>query len=161
MAEAPAINASPLIFLARSGQLDLLQLLHPRILVPEPVATEIQARGAGDPTFRALEGTPWLVTMPAVEIAPEILAWDLGRGESSVLAYALARPGTLTILDDRSARRCAQLMDIPHIGTLGLVLRARRQGRIAKARPILIKMKEDGMYLSDAVLNSALELVGE
>jgi len=42
----PAVtNASPLIFLARGGYVDLLQFTGDRVLVPEPVAREIRARG--------------------------------------------------------------------------------------------------------------------
>lgn len=48
MAERPAVNASPLIFLARAGLLDLLQLVSPEVVVPEAVAAEIQRRGTSD-----------------------------------------------------------------------------------------------------------------
>src|SRR5438105_4824288 len=94
VAERPAVNASPLIFLARAGLIDLLQLLSPEVVVPEAVALEIGRRGTGDPTARALADTDWLVVIETPRTTPEIQAWGLGLGESAVLAWAQEHPGT-------------------------------------------------------------------
>lgn len=161
MAERPAVNASPLIQLADADLLDFLQLAGPEIVVPRPVAEEIRVGGAADAAERALDSTPWLTVVEVPMMPPIIQAWDLGEGESSVLAWAHANPGTLAILDDLAARRCAATLRIPVRGTLGLVLVAKQRGRIKAARPMLERMRESGMYLSDSVLNRALGLVGE
>jgi len=84
------VNASPLIFLARAGRLEFLQLAAPEILVPAAVATEIRQYDADDPAVQALESTPWLKMVEVPAVPPPIQAWDLGPGESSVLAYAMA-----------------------------------------------------------------------
>ncbi|WP_238845304.1 hypothetical protein [Nostoc edaphicum] len=39
MAELPAINTSPLIFLTKGGFLDLLQVISSSVIVPNAVAT--------------------------------------------------------------------------------------------------------------------------
>jgi predicted nucleic acid-binding protein len=46
-------------------------------------------------------------------------------------------------------------------GTLGIVLAARRKGRIPAARPVLLRLREAGMYLSDSILERSLARVGE
>jgi predicted nucleic acid-binding protein len=51
--------------------------------------------------------------------------------------------------------------NIPVRGTLGLVLTAKRRREIEAARPILLQLREGGMYLSDDVMNDSLALVGE
>jgi predicted nucleic acid-binding protein len=158
----PAVtNASPLIFLARGGYLDLLQLTGDRVLVPMPVAREIRARGSHDVTARALEETPWLKVVDPPEVPSFIQAWDLGPGESAVLAWAHAHAGCEAIIDDLAARRCAITFGIPLRGTLGLVLLAKRRGRFPLARPILEELRRGGMYLSDRTLDQALALIGE
>jgi predicted nucleic acid-binding protein len=161
LAERPAVNASPLIQLADADLLDFLQLAAPEIVVPQPVADEIRAGGAADAAVRALDSTPWLRVVEVPMTPPTIQAWDLGEGESSVLTWAHANSGTLAILDDLAARRCAATLRIPVRGTLGLVLVAKQRGRIKAARPVLEGMRASGMYLSDSVLNVALGLVGE
>ncbi|MGH9901571.1 MAG: DUF3368 domain-containing protein [Pyrinomonadaceae bacterium] len=161
MAERPAANASPLIFLSRAGLLDLFQLVSTEIVVPETVAAEIGRRGPSDPTAQAIAGTPWLVVLRTPPATPEILAWGLGPGESSVLAWAHAYPKTEVIIDDLAARRCAAAFQIPVRGTLGLVLTAKQRGLIPAARPVLLTLRQGGMYLSDRVMNRALEFVGE
>lgn len=161
MAERPAVDASPLIFLAHAGLLDLLQLAAESVVVPQPVASEIQRRGAGDPTARALSSTDWLQVVEPPQVPAAIQSWDLGPGESSVLAWCLAHTGTEAILDDLAGRRCAAALGIPVRGTLGLVLLGKGRGRFPAARPILESMRLAGMYLSDRVLERALRSVGE
>jgi hypothetical protein len=41
VAEAPAVNASPLIYLARAGLLDFLQLIAETVIVPASITDEI------------------------------------------------------------------------------------------------------------------------
>jgi predicted nucleic acid-binding protein len=90
-----------------------------------------------------------------------LLAWDLGKGEASVLAWALSNPGTTAVLDDQRARSYARWHGIPAIGTLGIVLRAKRQGMVPLARPLVQALIAGGMYLSKTVADKALALVGE
>jgi predicted nucleic acid-binding protein len=82
-------------------------------------------------------------------------------GESSVLALGLAHPNTEVIIDDLAGRKCADSLDIPVRGTLGLVLAAKKRGVIPEARPVIEDMMSAGLYLSKRVLDRALEKVGE
>jgi len=157
----PAINTSPLIFLTRGGFLDLLRIVSPEIAVPEAVAIEIQAYGETDVTAQALSATDWLVVVKTPPVPTVIQSWDLGAGESAVLTWGYLNPGTEVILDDLAARRCAAALGISVRGTLGLVLRAKQEGIIPAARPILEQLRLSGMYLSERVMNQALALVGE
>ena len=161
MAERPVVNASPLIFLSRAGLLDLLQLIAPEIIVPEIVAMEIEIRGPSDPTAEAISNTSWLLVTATPSVPPQIQAWGLGSGETSVLAWAHAHPGSEAIIDDLVARRCAAAFKIPVRGTLGLVLLAKQRGRIPSARRTLEQLRRAGMYLSDRLMNEALLRVDE
>ena len=161
MPDQAVVNASPLIFLARAGRLEFLQLAAPEILVPAAVAAEIRQYDPDDPAVQGLESTPWLKMVEVPAVPPPIQAWDLGPGESSVLAYAMAHRPMIAIIDDLSARHCAEVFRLPVSGTLGLVLTAKKRGVIPFARPALEHLRQSGMYLSDRVLNHALSFVGE
>lgn len=155
------VNTSPLIHLTEAKLLYLLREAAPVVWVPEPVAREIRAYGEHDPTACALTTQSWLEVKPVAALPSEILAWNLGAGESAVLALALAFPGSTAVVDDLVGRRCAEALNLPLRGTVGLVLAAKQAGRVAAARPILERLRDHGMYLSDVVVEKALRWVGE
>lgn len=78
-----------------------------------------------------------------------------------MLTVARQHPGSVAIIDDRAGRRCASALGIEVVGTLGLVLRAKRSGHLAEARPTLERLVASGMFLSRSVIDQALALVGE
>jgi len=160
--ESPVINTSPLIFLTKANQLDLLQqVVNKEVLVPVAVEAEIQQYGNEDITRQALAQTSWLVVIDTPPIPKVIESYHLGAGESAVLTWAYDNPNTETIIDDLAARRCASTLGIPVRGTLGLVLIAKQRGLIPAAKPIVEQLLSNGMYLSRKVINKALALVGE
>jgi len=145
----------------RAGLLALLRQAAASVWVPEPVAREIRAYGTDDPTATALASHAWLEVKPVDAITGELLAWNLGAGETSVIALAQSSPGSVAVIDDLAGRRCAEAMGLPLRGTVGLVLAAKKAKLIVAARPLLEQLRNKGMYLSDAVLNRALHRVGE
>jgi predicted nucleic acid-binding protein len=157
----PIVDASPLIYLSRAGYLPLLQVLGSRLLIPDAVFLEILAKGEGDTVARTVSAASWLTRLPAAPLSPRVAAWQLGAGESAVLSRAISYPGSLVILDDARARRFAQQLSIPMIGTLGIVVRARQQGLIQAARPVTEALVSHGMYISIPALEAALQLIGE
>jgi predicted nucleic acid-binding protein len=160
VAESPVVNASPLVILARADLLDLLRLEGEPVLVPDSVAREVR-RHSPDAAQRSLDSQAWLRIVPSPPIPALIEAWDLGEGESSVLAWAQAHPGSVAILDDLAARRCAAVLGVACRGCLGLVLLAKSRGVLPTARPGIRKLRDAGLYLSDAVVDRALALIGE
>jgi len=161
VAEPAVVNASPLVFLTRVGLLQILRLAGEPVVVPRAVVDEIKQYGPADRTAAALRAAGWLKEVDPIPIPPAIETWDLGSGETSVLAWAIANPGSAAVLDDLAARRCAASLAIPVRGTLGLILTAKRRGVIAEARPVLQRLRAAGMYLSDNVMERALKTVGE
>lgn len=94
------------------------------------------------------------MTIPAA-----ITQWDLGPGESAVLATALSLPAARPVVDDLAGRRCARAFRLNVIGTLGVVVAAHRRGAIGDPRALLLELRASGMWLSDTVIESALRLV--
>lgn len=107
------VNSSPLIHMGDVGRLDLLSGLYASVFVPDTVVNEIRAKGPQDPAARAVAGAPWLEVVNGGNTPAALLAWDLGLGETCVLAHAMARPGTEAVIDDLAARRCAKAFGIP------------------------------------------------
>ena len=90
-------------------------------------------RRAGSPTPRncgpggaALGQATWLAVVDPGPIPAVLTSHGLGAGETAVLAHALANPGSGVIFDDQAARTTAAAFGIPHLGTLGLLIFAKR-----------------------------------
>jgi predicted nucleic acid-binding protein len=157
VADAWVVNASPLIALGHAGMLDLLEQLPSELIVPVAVAEEILA-GPEDPAHRAMAsgwGPRRSTTVPA-----SVAEWSLGKGESAVLSLALD-VGATAVLDDRNARRCARTLGVPVIGTLGVILRAKNQGLIPAAGPVVRSVLDAGLYYDSEAVLKLLESIGE
>ncbi len=160
MSEAWVVDASPLILFSRIGRLDLIERLAPSILVPAAVIGEVREGEAKDAT--AATALQWAAPyeVPNAEVPVSVEHWDLGAGESQVITHGVLG-ARWVVLDDLAARRCAMAHDVPVIGTLGVVLRAKARRVIDEARPIVRRLLEAGMFLDQAFLEDALRAVGE
>lgn len=160
MSERWAIDASPLILLAKINHLDLLDQLSLSFVVPDAVVAEILAGPPDDPARRFLETTP--VNTVATPPHPLIAAWDLGAGETAVLTHALNNPPYKAIVDDGAARRCARALSIPLAGTLAIIIAARQKQLIPAAAPALQALLSHGFRIHEPVLRRVLrEAVNE
>jgi len=154
------LNASPLIVLARVGQEHLLHTLADEVVVPRAVAVEIEAGPADDPVRQVMAGG-YFTIVEAIPV-PEVLAWDLGAGETAVLSYALSKPGWTVILDDAAARKCARSFGLRLKGTLAVVILAKQRGSIPSATDVLRSLLNTGFRLDENVIREALSrTVGE
>lgn len=161
MRDVLVVNASPLILLSRIGRLDLLPALGGSVVVPHSVFMELQAGNHADGAADAVRANPSLVVFPDVAAPGLLLTWDLGAGETQVLAHCLARKGATAVLDDRAARRCAGAFDIAMLGTLGVVVRAKHDGLIPEAKPLLEDLRRQGLRLKPELVRAVLGRVGE
>ena len=155
-------NASPLIFLSRVGGLGWVSgLCPPFVGVPRGVMGEISAGHDGQYIIEAIEADDHFRVLDDIALSSVVAAWDLGLGESQVLSHCLGQTGVTAVLDDGAARQCGRSLDITVVGTLGVVLAARRKEWIPAARPVIERLLKEGLYLSSSLVSEALVEVGE
>ena len=154
------INASPIIFYARIEHLCLISELASEIIVPGSVLEEI--RQGHDKDASADRAISWASQYQHknLTIASSVAHWDLGAGESQVITYCLEYGGR-AVVDDRMARRCIYAHGLQVVGSLGIVLSARRNGLVEKARPMVYDLISAGLYLDRTFAEKSLALVGE
>jgi uncharacterized protein len=155
------VDTGPVIILAKVGRLDLLTRLARAVLLPSPVVREIRRGSAVGPARRAVEAG-WGTEVPVRYIWAAVRSVGLlGLGEQSVLTLGLKRPGSRVILDDRQARKAAQGLGLPMIGTVGVILFAQRRGLIPAVVPLFHAIRAAGSYVDDALLRQSAAGVGE
>jgi predicted nucleic acid-binding protein len=91
----------------------------------------------------------------------QILEASLGPGETEAIAIALHLGPCEVVLDDRPGRRLAERLGLSVVGTVGLLLRAKRHGLIEAARPELQALLSTGFFLDPRLVEQALSDVGE
>jgi predicted nucleic acid-binding protein len=74
---------------------------------------------------------------------------------------ALQNDGFRTVLDDRQGRLWAKKLNVPLIGSLGVVVLMKQSSLIPAAKPVLQKIREAGGYVSEAAIRAALVRAGE
>ena len=147
-------NSSPLIALARIQRLDLVPSIFERILIPPAVAREIA------PSIPNLP--PWAsIQAPSAMSSASVLRRRLGDGEREALALAIELRADWIILDDLPARRSAQAASLNVIGTLGMLVAAKRAGLLQSIRPDLDALVRTSFFLSPQLYEQLLQAAGE
>ena len=85
----------------------------------------------------------------------------LDDGEASAIALCLETPNCLLIIDERKGRKVAQNLQIPTIGTLGILLEAKNRGFLENIRPFVDKIQQTDFRISKELLNAVLIKAGE
>ena len=70
-------------------------------------------------------------------------------------------PSRIVLLDDSFARRVAQAAGLTVWGTLRILLEAKSQGLTESIRPLIVRLQDTGMWISDEVRARILTLAGE
>jgi predicted nucleic acid-binding protein len=145
-------NTSPLQYLHQIGQLPILSALAGRITVPSAVVHELATGLALGVDVPRVEQIDWITVRVPQSSRVLGLVQDLDPGETAVLALALESTAAKVILDDAQARRVAQVLGIPLIGTLGL---------LQEVRPLLDQLQRLNFRLSRTTRQAVLKLAGE
>ncbi len=67
----------------------------------------------------------------------------------------------MLISDDKQARLAAKRLGVAVIGTVGVLVRAKQSGIISALKPILDNLELNSFFISQALREEALKLVGE
>jgi predicted nucleic acid-binding protein len=152
-------NTGPLLALiAATGDLSLLKSLYEKVLVPREVADEIHAGGPSGFGVQRFDETSWLSVHPEYLSVSPYLANTLDRGEAAVIQLALDESIGVVCIDETVGRRVARLNNLKVTGSIGVLLRARRHGLIPDIGAAIENMRRAGIWVSQKVVNTALEL---
>jgi predicted nucleic acid-binding protein len=156
------INTSPLIaIVAAMGGFNVLQSLYTNVIVPFEVSQEILIGGTTGLGVTEFQADFWLQkqTVP-VNISP-ILLNSLDIGEASVIQLALNKNISTVCIDEAVGRRIARLSGLAVTGSIGILLRAKKEGYSLSIKTAIEKMLNHNIRLSQRVIDFALKESGE
>jgi predicted nucleic acid-binding protein len=143
------------------GYSSVLPALCDELVIPSGVAAEVQAGATSDlaSVWLTAEGGAFVRASP--DLHPALAHWRGGLGEAEVISWALTNPQFSAALDDRRARTFAMERGVRVIGSIGIIVVAKERGIISRAKPALEKLRGAGTYLTDSLIDKAIELAGE
>jgi predicted nucleic acid-binding protein len=152
-------NASPLINLARIGKLDLLRELYGELIIPEAVWHEVVEEGSGQPGAEEVKCADWIKTQGVTNMdLRRALQQELDAGETEAIVLALEIGADLLLMDERIGREVARHFGLRYTGLIGILIEAKRKGRISAIKPHLDSMRNiAGFHLSNELYLRVLQ----
>jgi predicted nucleic acid-binding protein len=152
-------NTTPFIALAAIQRLDLLPKLFGRLHVTAEVVEECAVGGLI--AVPPLQQVDWVVVAPTpAQMAPHILL-ELDKGEKATLLAAMAEKADLILMDEKLGRNMAEYLGLSVMGTLGVLLKARKVGLIESFRDAASLMRTRGIFYNSALIDRLAATVGE
>jgi hypothetical protein len=152
-------NTTPFISLASIDRLYLLPELFKTVCVAEAVVHECLQ---GGPIF-----VPDLRTLDWIEICQDRddlqmpALFELDKGEKQTILSALGTPGSLVIMDEKIGRNMAEYLGLKVVGTLGLLVKAKRLGLVQSFRQETCGMIEAGIRYNPQLIETLCSQLGE
>lgn len=158
-------NTSPIWNLASIERLDLLHDQFSEIHIPHEVWQEFQV-GYEYPEVARIQraiDAQWItvrsLTNPYLQ---QSLMLELDAGESAAIALALELGVSQILIDETDGRTAAKAMGLQPIGILGVLLRAKDEGKIVSVSQDMLRLRhEAGFFIAESLFQRVCELAGE
>jgi len=157
-------NSSVLIALSRIGMLELLHRRFPEgVVIPEAVWGEVVEGGKGQPGAKEVSSSQWIKVGEVVDRKlVSLLRMELDQGEAEAIVLAKELGADLVLLDEKAARILAKRLELPVLGTVGILVWAKRAGLIGSLKEQLDILQKEGRFrISLDVYDEALRAGGE
>lgn len=151
-------DTGPLVVLFKTDLMFLLKEIYQEVLVPETVKIELTRKSEGVILF---ENNPWIKVKKASDKESiRVLSLILDSGEAETIALALEL-NSIILIDERKGRNYAKKLNLIVRGTLGLLLEAKKKGKVKSVIECINKFKRAGYYLDEELIEALLLKSGE
>jgi predicted nucleic acid-binding protein len=154
-------NATPLIYLAKTGRIDLLKKVFGTIFIPEEVKIEVVDKGKllkekDAYTIEKAINEGWLKVLAAETIE---VPMKLDKGEVAVLSLAKKLKLNVVPIDEVSARSVARLLDLTPRGTVFVLFKAleKKEINLDEFLEVLSQLISEGFRLKEEVYVEAVK----
>jgi predicted nucleic acid-binding protein len=157
------VNTGPLLALDACSQIEVLRSLYTRVIVPDVVDQELSASKKRPllPGGLTAAHRAWIEVLPLSGPPSASLVAQLDPGEAAVIQLAMELGTSLVLIDERIGREVAQGEGLTPIGSVGILLLAKKKGIISEVKTHLHQMRNKGIYLSLRVIDNAIVQAGE
>ena len=157
-------DTGPIIGLAKIGKIILLKNIADEVIIPPMVYKELFGKigPESNEIDQALNTFIMVKRNMAVEEAVKIELAGLGEGEKQAIGLASRLDNdVILLLDDRAGREVAARLNIFTTGLIGLLLVAKEKGFVESVGTLIKELRNNGYWLSDGIMKTAIKLAGE
>ncbi len=152
-------DASALIALAACNSLTLLDALFGDVYVPEAVFQEVVIP---DKPQSARLKSYLLGKVRAVDMQRYVYLDSFADvGETAAMLLYKELEADYLLIDDKRGRKVAKINQIRTVGSLGVLLQAKRTGLIPAVGPLLAEIAASPIFVSPELIATVLDLAGE
>jgi len=153
-------NTTPIISLLKLNRLEILQKLYTEVYIPFAVYDEIEA-GKSKGYYKDLPKIGWINIIGIQDKQAIKYFLDLDAGEAEAIVLATEIGADLIILDEKLGRFHAKHAGLKVTGTIGVLIKAKRDGFIKELKPLLTELTDKEVWISEKLRTEVLKIVGE
>jgi len=156
-------DTTPLIGLASIGRLNILHELFGEVYIPQAVYDETVTHGREEGRARQdVETADWIhVAQVQDRLAVNVLLDEMDLGEVETIVLAGEMEADWVLMDEKKGRRKLSQLDIPKIGTIGILLKAKQMGLIPNLKYEIGCLQKIGFSISQIVVDEVLKMAQE
>jgi predicted nucleic acid-binding protein len=137
-----------------------LRELYGEISIPVAVFREIEA-GRLKSYYQDLSKIDWIKIVPIKDKQAVKYFLDLDSGEAEAIVLATEMKADLIIMDEKLGRFHAKHANLKVTGTIGMLIKAKKQGLIKDLKSQLTELIAKDVWISHQLINEILSQVGE
>ena len=156
-------DTTPLIGLASIGRLQLLQELFDEVYIPQAVFDETVIFGREESKAKQdVSNASWIRVVEVKDrLAVNVLLDEMDLGEVETIVLASEINADWVLMDEKKGRRKLSQLNIPKIGTVGILLKAKQLGLISTIKLEFENLQKTGFSISPLVVEEILKMAGE
>ena len=111
---------------------------------------------------REVQAATWIKVVPVKDhLAVDMLLGELDLGEAETIVLAREIGADWVLMDEKKGRRKLAQLELPKIGTLGILLKAKQVGLLSTIEPEVARLRRLGFSISQPVVEAVLQRAGE
>lgn len=134
-------NTTPISNLLHVDRISLLAELFGPIHIPEAVANEVNVIFSSSGEWQeCIERERIIIQSVSNTILVKQMVPFLHKGEAEAICLGLEKKAKLCLMDDKDGRFIAQSNNLQVIGTLGILLKAKKAGFISSVKQLIDRL---------------------
>lgn len=145
--------------LVQIGEIDLLPKIYGEVTIPGGVHDELLVlANLGIPIDKVLASN-WLFikTVEATDLYRDLLT-ELDMGEAESIALAVELQAEYLLIDEKKGRKIALEKNLQIIGTLGIIIEAKKLGHVDNIQQKMDDLRNIGFWISEQLYQHVLEI---